>query len=195
MADKQVRWTCVSDERREHEAVLPFGGRQRLGVVGRPGGALGRVARLDLDLLLLLFRGLGRLLGGYGSGSGRKTRLLLQALEDVVAYTPVEISRTAVSTWSAPAPVSDLPALGAALREGLRDHDGEALALKVMAGFEGPAPDDPPAAEALAELRGLLDLMLDDRLKQQENEALAANDLRLYQQIHARRKARTRVKP
>ena len=83
----------------------------------------------------------------------------------------------------------------AALREGLREHDGEALALKVMAGFEGPAPDDPPAAEALAELRGLLDLMLDDRLKQQENEALAANDLRLYQQIHARRKARTRVKP
>ncbi|NCT87383.1 L-histidine N(alpha)-methyltransferase [Stenotrophomonas acidaminiphila] len=32
----------------------------------------------------------------YGSGSGRKTRLLLQALEDVVAYTPVEISRTAL---------------------------------------------------------------------------------------------------
>ena len=32
----------------------------------------------------------------YGSGSGRKTRLLLQALEEVVAYTPVEISRTAL---------------------------------------------------------------------------------------------------
>lgn len=32
----------------------------------------------------------------YGSGSGRKTRLLLQALEYVVAYTPVEISRTAL---------------------------------------------------------------------------------------------------
>ncbi len=32
----------------------------------------------------------------YGSGSGRKTRLLLQALGDVVAYTPVEISRTAL---------------------------------------------------------------------------------------------------
>lgn len=32
----------------------------------------------------------------YGSGSGRKTRLLLQALQDVVAYTPVEISRTAL---------------------------------------------------------------------------------------------------
>ncbi|HEX5694711.1 MAG TPA: L-histidine N(alpha)-methyltransferase, partial [Arenimonas sp.] len=31
----------------------------------------------------------------YGSGSGRKTRLLLDALEDPVAYTPVEISRSA----------------------------------------------------------------------------------------------------
>jgi dimethylhistidine N-methyltransferase len=32
----------------------------------------------------------------YGSGSGRKTRLLLRALKDVVAYTPIEISRTAL---------------------------------------------------------------------------------------------------
>lgn len=32
----------------------------------------------------------------YGSGSGRKTELLLEGLHDVVAYTPVEISRTAV---------------------------------------------------------------------------------------------------
>ena len=32
----------------------------------------------------------------YGSGSGRKTRLLLDALEDPVAYTPIEISRAAL---------------------------------------------------------------------------------------------------
>ena len=32
----------------------------------------------------------------YGSGSGRKTRLLLDALQDPVAYTPIEISRTAL---------------------------------------------------------------------------------------------------
>ncbi len=32
----------------------------------------------------------------YGSGSGRKTRLLLDALDDPVAYTPVEISRSAL---------------------------------------------------------------------------------------------------
>lgn len=32
----------------------------------------------------------------YGSGSGRKTRRLLDALEDPVAYTPIEISRAAL---------------------------------------------------------------------------------------------------
>lgn len=34
----------------------------------------------------------------YGSGSGRKTRQLLQGLRDVVAYTPIEISRTMLLT-------------------------------------------------------------------------------------------------
>lgn len=32
----------------------------------------------------------------YGSGSGRKTQLLLDGLDDPVAYTPIEISRTAL---------------------------------------------------------------------------------------------------
>ena len=83
----------------------------------------------------------------------------------------------------------------AALREGLRGHEGEALALKVLAGFENPADDDPPAGDADTELHGLLRLMMDDRLKQQENAALAANDLRLYQQIHEKRKALAATKP
>jgi len=33
----------------------------------------------------------------YGSGSGRKTRILLDALDDPVAYTPIEISRSALT--------------------------------------------------------------------------------------------------
>jgi DNA primase len=78
----------------------------------------------------------------------------------------------------------------AALREGLQGHDSEGLALKVMAGFEGPLKAESAPAESQSELRGLLDLLMDDRLKQLENEALAANDLRLYQEVHARRKAR-----
>ena len=32
----------------------------------------------------------------YGSGSGRKTRIVLDALDDPVAYTPIEISRSAL---------------------------------------------------------------------------------------------------
>lgn len=46
----------------------------------------------------------------YGSGSGRKTRLLLQALPDVVAYTPIEISRAALVA-SIHALARDFPAL------------------------------------------------------------------------------------
>ena len=36
-----------------------------------------------------------------GSGSGRKTRLLLDALEDPVAYTPIDISRSALTASAA----------------------------------------------------------------------------------------------
>jgi DNA primase len=77
----------------------------------------------------------------------------------------------------------------AALRAGLQDHVCEAIALKVMRGFEGPLADELPPEEARAELQGVLDLMLIDQLKQQESEALAAHDLARYQEVHTRRKA------
>ncbi len=56
----------------------------------------------ELDLLEASLSSIAQAIGAaahvveYGSGSGRKTELLLQGLLDVVAYTPVEISRTAV---------------------------------------------------------------------------------------------------
>lgn len=46
----------------------------------------------------------------YGSGSGRKTRLLLAALPEVVAYTPVEIARAALEA-SIHALAGDFPAI------------------------------------------------------------------------------------
>src|SRR5690606_19000093 len=46
----------------------------------------------------------------YGSGSGRKTRLLLRALPEVVAYTPIEISRAALIA-SIHALAADFPTL------------------------------------------------------------------------------------
>ncbi|GGK09957.1 L-histidine N(alpha)-methyltransferase [Luteimonas terricola] len=72
----------------------------------------------------------------YGSGSGRKTRLLLDALEDPVAYTPIEISRSALT----------------ASAERLDREFGDVEVLPVLADFTRaialPSPSR-PAASAL----------------------------------------------
>lgn len=63
----------------------------------------------------------------------------------------------------------------AALREGLRGQPFEALALRVMTGPDGaPADTGADPADAAAELRNVLDYMLDEQLKVQESEAIAA---------------------
>lgn len=60
------------------------------------------LTRAELQLLQQVLPDIAQRVGAqahvveYGSGSGRKTRLLLQALDDVVAYTPIEISRPAL---------------------------------------------------------------------------------------------------
>ena len=60
------------------------------------------LTRLEFDLLEACVGEIARAVGArahvveYGSGSGRKTDLLLDALEEVVAYTPIEISRSAL---------------------------------------------------------------------------------------------------
>jgi len=54
--------------------------------------------------------GAGCLLIEYGSGTGRKTRLLLDCLESPVAYVPIDISRKILEA-SAVALASDYPAL------------------------------------------------------------------------------------
>jgi DNA primase len=66
----------------------------------------------------------------------------------------------------------------AALREGMRGLDFEPLAERLMAVSEtGPVPDGEEAqhlADAARELASVLDFMLDDRLKVQQSEAIAA---------------------
>ena len=58
--------------------------------------------RVELALLARAMPGIAQAIGPrahvveYGSGSGRKTERLLDGLRDPVAYTPIEISRTAV---------------------------------------------------------------------------------------------------
>jgi L-histidine N-alpha-methyltransferase len=60
------------------------------------------LTRVELSLLEASATEIGEVVGPrahvveYGSGSGRKTRILLDALEDPVAYTPIEISRSAL---------------------------------------------------------------------------------------------------
>jgi len=76
------------------------------------------------------------------------------------------------------------------LREGLQGHEGEELALKLMADHE---MDNPlPLGETGAELRNLLNRMLVERIKTQQTGVIAASkadpsSLALYRELQARR--------
>jgi DNA primase len=77
-----------------------------------------------------------------------------------------------------------------ALREGLREHEGEELAVRLMSGHE--VGEEEEAGESAIELRNLLDRMLVERIKIQQTEAIAASKadptaLLLYRELQARR--------
>ncbi len=79
-----------------------------------------------------------------------------------------------------------------ALREGLRDHEGEELAVRLMSGYELGAPDEED--DSASELRNLLNRMLVDRLTVLETETLQAakadpTALLRYKEIYNRRRA------
>ena len=85
-----------------------------------------------------------------------------------------------------------------ALREGLRELEFEDLALKLMSGPGTDATTETPD-ESGQELRALLNLMLVDRLKLMETEALLASKsdptaLQRYRELQERRLALTPVK-
>ena len=80
----------------------------------------------------------------------------------------------------------------AALREGLRERDGEAFAVGLMSRDELDA--DSPATDLVHELRDLLDRMLVDQLIAQETEALQASKadpaaLVRYREYYAKRRS------
>jgi len=86
----------------------------------------------------------------------------------------------------------------AALREGLREHPAEALAVKLMTGSDLAAGDD--HGETMAELRNLLNRMLIDHLKAQETEAIEASlnnpaALERYRELQTRRRALETASP
>ncbi|MGJ4730500.1 L-histidine N(alpha)-methyltransferase [Luteimonas sp. SDU101] len=71
-----------------------------------------------------------------GSGSGRKTRLLLDALEDPVAYTPIDISRSALTASA-----------------GRLDREFDDVeVLPVLADFTRPVPLPTPSRPAASAL-------------------------------------------
>lgn len=77
-----------------------------------------------------------------------------------------------------------------ALREGLREHEGEELAARLMAVDELGASDE--QEESTTELRGLLNRLLVERLKIQETEAIHASKadpsaLHRYRELQTRR--------
>jgi len=79
----------------------------------------------------------------------------------------------------------------AALREGLRGHDGEEVAVRLMSGHEISDADDAQATSN--ELRDLLNRMLVERLKAQETEAINAarsdpTALQRYRELQTRRR-------
>jgi DNA primase len=78
-----------------------------------------------------------------------------------------------------------------ALREGLRGHEGEEIAVRLMAGHELGNGDE--TGELMVELRNLLNRMLVDRLIAQETAALQASKtdptaLDRYRELHTRRR-------
>lgn len=85
------------------------------------------------------------------------------------------------------------PLTWAALCDELRGHDGEALALRLMADPTA-APAAPPGTsqESGPELRDVLNRMLVDRIKEQETQAIAASAtdptaLKRYRELQIRR--------
>lgn len=92
----------------------------------------------------------------------------------------------------------------AALREGLRGQSFEALAERLMTHPDGDPvreAEGEPAVDAARELRNVLDFMLDDLLKAQQSEAIAAAEtdplaLDRYRALEKRRlELRQRLKP
>jgi DNA primase len=79
------------------------------------------------------------------------------------------------------------------LREGLRDHEGEDLALKLMADHEtGDSDEGTDVGESTAELRDLLNRMLVEQIKIQQTEAISASKedpsaLNRYRELQIRR--------
>jgi L-histidine N-alpha-methyltransferase len=123
------------------------------------------LTRTELALLQQELPEIVRLVGAqarvveYGSGSGRKTRLLLRALPEVVAYTPIEISRAALIA-SIHALAADFPALEmlpvcADFTDAVSLPQPQRQARRTLVFFPGSTLGNFTDAEAVRLLRGM----------------------------------------
>ena len=140
-------------------------------------------------------------LGGRGLPASRAdhaTRILLGNMaaleflsaEDHALLCELPAPHGTLFTWLESQLHEHGPQPWVALREGLQDHEGEALALKLMAVHEMDNPV--PLDETSIELRNLLNRMLVERIKIQQTEAIAASkadpsSLTRYRELQARR--------
>ena len=160
-----------------YEGKKPYGGKfggksgSRFG--GKPGGddRWGRGERANRPSLSLRARPASR--------ADHAARLLLSSMplwevltqEDHVMLCDLPAPHGPLFTWLDHQAHEHGAQPWAALREGLRDHPSEELALKLMA---SDSHADAETAETSTELRGLINLMLNDWLKPQETAALLA---------------------
>lgn len=95
----------------------------------------------------------------YGSGSGRKTRMLLEGLANPVAYTPIEISRTAlldsVGRLRTEFPQIEILPVCADFTRGVRLPESTRAAARTLVFFPGSTLGNFAPDEAVALLRGM----------------------------------------
>lgn len=99
----------------------------------------------------------------YGSGSGRKTDLLLDALENPVAYTPIEISRTAllqcVAVLGTQHPKIEMLPVCADFTHAVQLPHAARLPARTLVFFPGSTLGNFEAAEAVQLLRAMRETM------------------------------------
>ena len=139
--------------------------------------------------------------GGRGLPASRAdhaTRILLGNMaaleflsaEDHALLCELPAPHGALFTWLESQLHEHGPQHWVALREGLQNHEGEELALRLMADHQMDNPV--PVSESSMELRNLLNRMLVERIKDQQTQAIEASKadpaaLGLYRELQARR--------
>ena len=141
----------------------------RLGIGARPASRADHAARILL---------------------GDMAGLDLLSAEDHTMLSELPPPHGPLFTWLEAEMLEHGPQPWVALREGLTGHEGEELALRVMADHEAVTQEE--AGDAHLELRNLLNRMLVEQLKLQETEAIEASKadpsaLARYRELRDRR--------